>query len=80
MELVGSALGDQADLGAGRAPGIGSKADRGDAELLHRVQGGAEHAGEGIAVYLVVVVHAIHGDVALVGAAAAGAPLRLSWV
>ena len=51
-------------------PGIGIAIASGDAEFFDGVLGLAQHAGEGVSVHLVVVVDAVEGDVALVGAAA----------
>ena len=41
-----------------------------DAEFLHRVQRRAQHAGEGVAADLIVVVQAVEGGVVLIGARA----------
>ena len=66
MELIGAALGDQRDLGAGGAAFIGVAVGGGDAELLDRIDGHVENAGHGGAAVLVDDVGAIEGDVALV--------------
>ena len=70
MKSVGAGFGDHGDLRARRASLVGISASGGDAELFNRVLGFAEHAGEGVATHLIVVVHAVEGDVALIGAAA----------
>ena len=70
MEPVGAGLGNEADLCAGGASGIGVGETSGDTKLLNRILGLTKDASEGEAVDLVVVVDTIHGDVALIGAAA----------
>ena len=51
-------------------PPLGIAVDGGDAELVGGVDGGAEDAGEGISLGLVVIIQTIERDVALVGARA----------
>ncbi len=70
MELISPGLGDEADLSAGGAPGIGVGEAGGDAKLLNRILGLAKDPSKGKAVDLVVVVDTVHGDVALIGATA----------
>ena len=70
VELVGSGLGDHADLGARGAAGVGVGVAGDHAELFDGILGCAKNTGEGKAVDLIVVVDAVDGDVALVGAAA----------
>ena len=70
MQLVGAAFGHHVHLRAGRAAGVCVGAGGGHAKLFHRVERGAQHAGEGIALHLAVVVEAIERDVALVRARA----------
>ena len=70
VELVGSGLGDHADLRAGGAASIGIGIAGGDAKLFDGVLGLAQDAGECVAVDLIVVVDAVEGDVALIRTAA----------
>src|SRR5260370_42130010 len=67
MEVVGARAGDQSDVGARTAAGVGAAVGGGGAELLHRVRGHAQDAGEGGAVGLRVDVGPVEGDVRLVG-------------
>ena len=69
-EICSRRIGDHADLGARGTAGISIGICGDDAELLDGVLGLAEHASEGVAIHLVVVVDTIDGDVALVRAAA----------
>ena len=70
VQFVGAALGHQRHLRAGGAAAVGVGVHGGDAELLHRIRGHAQDAGEGVAVHLVVDVHAVQRDVGLVALAA----------
>ena len=78
MQRVGAALGHQAHLSSGAARGIRVGVGGSDTELLHRIQRHAHDAGERFARLLVVVVHAVQGEVALIAAAAIdyAAPVR----
>ncbi len=70
MPVVGAALGDDVYLCAGGAARLGIRAGRRDAEFLHRIERGTQHAIEGEACDLIVVVETVQRDVALVGACA----------
>src|SRR5208282_5831831 len=72
VPAVGSALGDQLHLGAGRSPRIRVGVRGGHAKLFDRVQGGTHRSLESKAVALVVIVDAVERDVGLVAASAVG--------
>ena len=70
MKIVGAGLGYQRHLRPGGAPGISVGVGGRDPELLHRIEGHGQDGGEGIAVHLVVHIHAVEGHVGLVAARA----------
>src|ERR1035437_2885810 len=70
MKLVGSRLGDHADLRSRGATFVGVAATGGHAELLNGVLGLAMHAIKRKATHLIVVIRAIDGHVTLIGTAA----------
>src|SRR5256885_9401738 len=81
MEIVGAAFGYESDLTAGGASLIGIVPGGGDAKFLDGVERRAYRASEGGAADLVVVVHAVEGDVGLVAAASIdGAVARIHVV
>ncbi len=69
VKLVGPGLGHHVHLGSGRAPLIRRGKTGGDAKLFDGVLSLAQDARECIAIHLVIVVNAVHGDVALIGPA-----------
>ena len=70
MDLVGTALGEQTYLCAGRSPSIGIAIGRRHAEFFGRVEGGAQHTGKRETIGLVVVVQTVQSYVALIGTGA----------
>src|ERR1035437_1126782 len=70
MEAVGARAGDQSDVCARTAAGVGAAVAGGGAELLHRVGGHAQDTGKGRAAGLRVDVGAVERNVRLVAPSA----------
>ena len=66
MKRICAALGDKRNLRAGTSTGIGGAVGGGHPELLGRIERRAQYAGKFCAVQLIVVIHAVERDVALV--------------
>ena len=70
MEIVGAAFGDERHLRSGAFPLVSVVVRRSNPELLNRIKSRRQYRSEGIAVGLVVHIHAVESDVALVTARA----------
>jgi hypothetical protein len=66
MKFVGPRFGNHADLRTRRSAFVRIGVARGHAKFLDRILGLAQHPGKSKSTHLVVVVHAIQCDVALV--------------
>ena len=70
METVRAAFGDQSDLRSRAFSLVGVVVRRGDPEFLNRIKRRGQHGSKGIPVGLVIHVHAVESNVALVAARA----------